>query len=74
MAQVRLRCLRKHKLKDSYVCKMCNERHYQIHFDWKASDSNEFTLIICRKCAIREEFGSSHNSKKYKRALEEGLI
>lgn len=59
-------------------CSMCGKFADSKFYDLKSysrewGEGNE--IIVCEKCGLKEEFGAvPKTSRKYQRALEEGLI
>ncbi len=59
--------------KKSQKCRCCGEHRFCNFFEWKSLVTKDFLGEICRKCAIREMFGTKWKAnKRYKKWEEEG--
>ena len=58
----------------SQRCQCCdNYKTNAPFYEWHSDVTNKFIGLICRRCAIRELFGSKFTTNiKYKRWIEEG--
>tara|TARA_Y100001951_G_C11268995_1_gene257470 strand:+ start:1027 stop:1254 length:228 start_codon:yes stop_codon:yes gene_type:complete len=55
-------------------CDMCNSSGYKNYYNLASAFSKK-KLVVCKKCAIREYYGSNGtNTRKYKRENKEGRI
>tara|TARA_R100000656_G_scaffold63735_1_gene48951 strand:- start:639 stop:866 length:228 start_codon:yes stop_codon:yes gene_type:complete len=55
-------------------CNMCDSSGYKNYYNLVSAISNE-KLVVCKKCAIREYYGSNGTkTRKYKRENREGRI
>ena len=58
----------------SQRCQCCNDYKMNAAFyEWHSGITFRFIGLICRKCAVRELFGSKYkDNPSYKRWVEEG--
>ena len=66
--------VKKEKTYNEFECYMCGGKLETIVYNYQSAfRKNSFT--ICKKCAIRETYGTKGtSSKKYKKAIEKGRL
>lgn len=54
-------------------CECCGDYKYNAPFyEWFSILENKVLAIVCKKCIVRENFGSNYrNNKKYQKWIEE---
>ena len=59
--------------KTTSKCISCGERKYNAPmYEWTSLVTDELLGIVCKKCAVREMFGSNfRRSKKYQKWIKE---
>ena len=65
----------KSKLTELEPCEMCKSSfNGNVNYEYHSSFSNTI-LQICKKCAIREYYGTNHSkSKKWKKYKKDGKL
>ena len=66
--------VKKEKTYNEFECYMCGGKLDSFVYDYKSAFRKD-SFTICRKCAIREYYGTKGtSSKKYKKAIEKGRL
>lgn len=66
--------VKKEKTYNEFECYMCGGKLDSFVYDYKSAFRKD-SFTICRKCAIREYYGTKGtSSKKYKLAIKKGRL